>query len=132
MNTGEGRGKLAAAPVIAFVATADPVAALRFYGDRLGLRLLEDGPFALVFDAAGTMLRVQKVATVAPVPYTVLGWAVDDIDGTVDGLVAAGVAAEHFPGMDADARGILRFADGTRVAWFRDPDGNLLSLTAAP
>lgn len=114
-----------------FVATADATAARAFYEDSLGFRLIEDTPFALVFDLGGTQLRVQKVEAVAPVPYTVLGWEVDDIRQAVGGLVDAGVGFERFAFIDQDELGIWTTPDGAKVAWFKDPDGNLLSLTQA-
>ena len=113
-----------------FVATAQPEAAKTFYQDVLGLKLLaEELPFALVFDNHGVMLRVQIVESFQPQVFTALGWDVADIAEAVDGLVAKGVAVERFPMFAHDARGIFTFPDGAKVAWFRDPDGNLLSLT---
>ncbi|MGH7318119.1 MAG: VOC family protein, partial [Candidatus Rokuibacteriota bacterium] len=77
----------------------------------------------------GTMLRVSRVDKVAVAPYTVLGWTVDDIGVSIDNLKQKGVVFERFEGFPQDERGIWTAGDGTRVAWFRDPDGNLLSLT---
>ena len=121
---------LSATPLIAFLTTDDPPAALAFYRDTLGLKLIADEPFALVFDAAGTMLRIQKMEVVTPPPATALGWRVADMDAAVAELTAAGVALERFPGLPQDERGIMTFPDGARVVWFRDPAANLLSLTA--
>lgn len=123
---------LTSAPIIAFVATADAQAAMHFYRDVLQLPLTADEPFALVFDANGTMLRIQKVESVTAVPYTALGWKVDDIDVVHERLTAAGVDFERFAGLGQDERGVATFPDGAKVAWFRDPDGNLLSLTQEP
>jgi catechol 2,3-dioxygenase-like lactoylglutathione lyase family enzyme len=120
---------LGSANVMAFVATAKPAEARRFYESVLGLSLVEDSPFALVFDASGTMLRVQKVEEAVVAPYTCLGWAVDDITATVRQLVEAGVQFERFDGMPQADDGTWRTPDGSEVAWFKDPDGNLLSLT---
>lgn len=114
---------------MAFVATSDPAAARSFYADTLGLRLVADEAFALVFDANGTELRVQKVSEPAPLPYTVLGWKVGDIARTVETLAAKGVRFEHYEWLPRDPAGIWTAPDGTKVAWFKDPDGNLLSLT---
>lgn len=113
---------------VAFVATARPEQALRFYRDVLGLKLLEDMPFAIVFDAFGTQLRVQKAAEVSLAPYTSFGLAVSDIEQSVRALAAKGVEAVRYPHFDQDALGIWTAPGGTRVFWFRDPDGNLLSL----
>jgi len=120
---------LSAHPLMAFVATKDPLRAREFYQNTLGLRLVADEPFAIVFDANGTTLRVQKVERVAPAPYTALGWRVPDIRGTIRGLVEKGVTFERFGFFPQDELGIWTADDGTMVAWFKDPDGNLLSLT---
>ena len=115
---------------MAFSATADAGRAREFYRDRLGLKLVEDGPFALVFDAGGTMLRVQKVKEVREAQYTTLGWQVSDIAATVEELEKAGVKFEryNFPGVDE--KGIWTPPGSTaKIAWFKDPDGNILSLT---
>jgi catechol 2,3-dioxygenase-like lactoylglutathione lyase family enzyme len=115
--------------LVAFVATADPSRARAFYEGILGLTLVEDAPIALVFDANGTWLRVAKVGQVTPATYTVLGWKVADIVAQVSELVARGVSFERYAGIAQDALGIWSTDDGDRVAWFRDPDGNVLSLT---
>lgn len=120
---------LGTADVMAFVATRDPAAARSFYGDTLGLRLVADETFALVFDANGTELRVQKVSEPAPLSYTVLGWKVPDISDTVKRLAAKGVRFESYEWLPQDEGGVWTAPDGTKVAWFKDPDGNLLSLT---
>jgi len=115
--------------LVAFVATTDSVLARAFYEETLGLRLLSDEPFALVFEANGSTIRMQKVASFAPQPFTALGWTVDDLAAVVAALKRKNVACERFPGMDQDAHGIWVSPSGARVAWFKDPDGNLLSLT---
>lgn len=118
--------------LVCFVATADADRARNFYEGRLGLPMVEDGGYALVFDAHGTQLRVQRVDAVAPHPYTALGWEVDDLAATVRSLAAKGVAMARFPGLPLDADGIWDTPDGSRVAWFHDPDGNTLSLSQPP
>jgi catechol 2,3-dioxygenase-like lactoylglutathione lyase family enzyme len=115
--------------LVAFVASSDPEAAQRFYGEVLGLPLLSDEPFALMFDANGTLLRVQKTATVQPAPYTALGWEVLDIAATVTALTERGVHFERFPHFEQDATGVWTAPGGAKVAWFKDPSGHLLSLT---
>jgi catechol 2,3-dioxygenase-like lactoylglutathione lyase family enzyme len=118
--------------VIAFLAISDPASALAFYAGKLGLRLLqEEYPYALVFEAGGTMLRLQIVpGKPAPAPYTALGWEVADIAARVRELERAGVKFERFPSfMEQDELGIWAAPGGAQVAWFRDPEGNLLSLT---
>ena len=115
--------------LVAFVATADPVRARAFYETTLGLTLIQDAPYALVFDANGTRLRIANVGTVTAATYTVLGWQVSDIVAQARDLAGRGVDFERFPGIKQDAVGIWTTDDGDRVAWFKDPDGNVLSLT---
>lgn len=117
------------ATIIAFVATTDATRAIGFYRDKLGLTLVEDSPFALEFDAGGTMVRIQKVEGLTPHPFTALGWRVDDIATAVALLAAAGVVVETFPGIGQDEIGVWSAPSGAKVAWFKDPDGNILSLT---
>jgi catechol 2,3-dioxygenase-like lactoylglutathione lyase family enzyme len=116
---------------VGFVATTDIERARAFYGEVLGLALVEEGPFACVFDAHGTQLRVTPVAELITAPYTVLGWAVSDIVSTVRALDEAGVRFARYPGMDQDDTGVWNAPSGARVAWFCDPDGNVLSVTQA-
>ena len=118
--------------LVCFVATADADRARAFYQDTLGLTLVEDGGYALVFDANGTQLRVQRVDAVAPHAYTALGWEVDDLTTAVRALAVKGLGAARFPGLPLDADGIWDTPDGSRVAWFHDPDGNTLSLSQPP
>jgi catechol 2,3-dioxygenase-like lactoylglutathione lyase family enzyme len=122
---------LTANEILAFVASANAEDATMFYRDRLGLRLIAETEFALEFELGqqATPLRVQKVKAVTPAPYTVLGWKVANIAEEVEALGKRGIAFERFAGMEQDAAGIWQSPGGARVAWFRDPDGNLLSLT---
>ena len=117
-------------PLIAFVATQNPAASRRFYEDVLGLRLVADEPAALIFDAAGTMLRIQKVDKLTPHPFTSIGWQVSDIHAAVAALVTKGVAFEKYEFLSQDEHGIWVAPDGSGVAWLKDPDGNVVSLTA--
>ena len=121
---------LASSKLIAFVSTRDPTRSREFYAGTLGLPLVSDElPLALVFDAHGTMLRVTIVQEHTPAPYTVLGWSVDDIQAAVGELQSKGVAFECYSWMTQDDLGIWTSPGGARIAWFKDPDGNLLSLT---
>ncbi|MGD1098598.1 MAG: VOC family protein [Bryobacteraceae bacterium] len=115
--------------IVAFVATQTPDKAKTFYQDTLSLPLLSEDGFALVFDAHGTMLRVSRVENVVIAPYTVLGWQVDDIVATAEALQQKGVTFEHFPGLPQDELGVWNAPGGAKVAWFKDPDGNLLSIS---
>lgn len=117
---------------MAFVATRDLEAAGAFYGSTLRLPLLDANGFARVYDANGTQLRVTLVESLAGAPYTVLGWRVEDIAQTSAELHAAGVRFKRYQAMDQDENGIWVAPGGTRVAWFSDPDGNILSLQQEP
>jgi catechol 2,3-dioxygenase-like lactoylglutathione lyase family enzyme len=123
---------LAGRPIIAFVATRRPAEAKVFYAEVLGLPLLAEDGFALTFDAGGTTLRVATVEEVAAAGYTVLGWKVPDIAVAVQGLAARGVAFQRYSFFEQDALGIWTAPGGARIAWFKDPDGNTLSLTELP
>ncbi len=115
--------------VIAFAPATDLSRAAEFYGSVLGLVHEETTPFAAVFRAGAVMLRVTKVESLRPQPFTVLGWSVPDISATVAKLTARGVEFIRYDGMGQDSLGIWTTPDGSQVAWFRDPDGNTLSLT---
>ncbi len=121
---------LGSAPPIVFVSTTDPERARAFYEGTLGLTFVADEGFALVFDLNGTMLRVTRVDRFEPQPLTVLGWRVDDAQAAVRALVARGVAFERYPDLEQDALGIWTSPSGGRIAWFRDSDGNVLSVTS--
>lgn len=120
------------ARIITFLATTDYARTHAFYGGVMGIRRIAETPFAHVYDVAGTTLRISKVDAFTPHPFTVLGWQVKSIFAEVDRLAAAGVGFERYPFLEQDARGVWTSPDGARVCWFKDPDGNLLSLTEAP
>ncbi len=115
--------------IVTFLLTKNPEACLRFYRDTLGLKFLRDDGFALVFDAYGTMLRISKVPDFTPAQHTVLGWEVEDINATVGEFEKKGVEFARYPNMGQDANGIATFPTGDKVAWFKDPDGNVLSFS---
>jgi catechol 2,3-dioxygenase-like lactoylglutathione lyase family enzyme len=115
-------------PVV-FLATANAERSRAFYERVLGLAFVADEPPALVFRIGDTMLRIQKVEQVHAAPYTALGWAVPDIRQTVQNLRAAGVLFQRYEGLSQDGDGIWHAPSGAFVAWFRDPDGHVLSLT---
>ena len=120
---------LANLDVIAFVSTTDPARAETFYADTLGLQLVNKSPFALVFDAHGTMLRVSIVEELHPAPNTILGWAVADVSDAARVLEARGVVFLRYEGMRQNDQGIWQSPSGAQIAWFMDPDENVLSLT---
>lgn len=120
---------LKSAPIIAFVATTNPAAAMKFYAKTLGLRLVSEDAFALTFDAGGTMLRVATVRELQPAGYTVLGWIVPDITRSIRDLVKRGVTFQRYEFLAQDEHGVWSASSGAKVAWFQDPEGNTLSLT---
>lgn len=114
--------------LVAFVPTTDANRAREFYEKRLGLTFLRDDGFALLFDANGTRLRIARVGALTPHPFTALGWEVTDIEETLQGLSRAGITPERYAFLSPDAHGVCTFENGDRVAWFKDPDGNTLSI----
>jgi catechol 2,3-dioxygenase-like lactoylglutathione lyase family enzyme len=119
--------------IIGFVTIVDVERARHFYRDTLGLRLLsEEPPFALVFEANGIMLRLGMGKERPPVQGTVLGWQVPDIAAAVADLIEAGVCFERYDFMKQDELGVWTAPTGAKVAWFKDPDGNILSLSQHP
>jgi catechol 2,3-dioxygenase-like lactoylglutathione lyase family enzyme len=119
--------------IIGFATIVDVNRAKAFYRDTLGLRLVsEEPPFALVFEANGIMLRLGMGKEIPPAHGTVLGWQVHNIDTAVQELKAAGVQFERYEFLKPDESGIWTSPTGARVAWFKDPDGNTLSLSEHP
>lgn len=115
--------------IICFVATLDAVNARKFYESILELNCVSEDSFAIVFDVNGTMLRVQKVHEFTPAKYTVLGWEVADIAARIRELTKKGIRFERFTGLPQDELGVWTSPAGAQIAWFKDPDGNILSLT---
>jgi len=115
--------------IIAFAPTRDAKKAKPFFQQMLGLRLVSEDQFALVFDANGIMLRVTPVPELKPHQFTILGWEVTNIEETVSGLQKRGVAFERYGFLQQDDLGIWAAPGGAKVAWFKDPDGNLLSVS---
>jgi len=116
-------------PLIAFIPTKDRPSARHFYEDLLGLRFLSEDPFALVMEANGTMIRIVGVDDFTPFPFTILGWQVDDIHQTVAELTGKGLQFTRYPYFEQSADGVWTAPGGVKVAWFKDPDGNTLSLS---
>jgi predicted enzyme related to lactoylglutathione lyase len=123
-------GVLNEAKAIAFVLSSNVAALKPFYRDVLGLELIGEDPFAATFSlGGGTTLRLTAVDGHAPGPHTILGWEVDDLDAALDRLSAAGVGCDIYEGMGQDARGVWTNPDGSsHILWFKDPEGNGLSL----
>lgn len=119
---------LASEKIMAFVGVSNADSARAFYRDTLGLKMVSEDGFALVFDVQGVMLRVTLVKEVATQPHTVLGWQVTDIAASIRELQGTGVQFERYGFLQQDDLGIWDAPGGARIAWFKDPDGNTLSL----
>lgn len=120
---------LTAAKLMAFVPTRDPAAARAFYERVLGLRFLDEDGFAVTLESNGIRVRLVRVENHDPAKFTIVGWEVTDIEKAVSDLENRGVAFVQFGMPGQDARGIWASPGGARVAWFKDPDGNTLSVT---
>ena len=113
----------------AFIPTIDPERAKEFYMNVLGLKLMSEDYYGMEFYSNGTLLRINKVNKLNPHPFTVLGWDVEDLSSVIGSLSRAGVNFERYNFLEQDTIGIWTAPGGVKVAWFKDPDGNLLSLT---
>ena len=121
---------LDSASVIGFIPTRDFRRAKAFYETKLGLRFVSEDDFALVFESGGTVIRIARVGDFEAAGFTILGWQVDDIQKSVALLGAHGIVFERYPWMAQDALGVWTSPGGVSVAWFKDPDGNVLSLSS--
>jgi catechol 2,3-dioxygenase-like lactoylglutathione lyase family enzyme len=123
---------LANATVMGFIPTRDFARARSFYVDLLGLTLVSEDDFALEVASGGTHIRITRVESFTPFPFTLLGWRVQEIVATVRDLTAKGVVFERYGFLQQDNDAIWTAPGGTRIAWFRDPEGNTLSLSEHP
>ena len=118
------------AKLIGFIPTRDADRARAFYESTLGLRFVQDDTFALIFDSNGTMIRIARAPDFTPFPFTLLGWEVPDIEAAVADLTAKGVHFARYSFLEQSPTGIWTAPNNAaKVAWFPDPDGNLLSLS---
>ena len=121
---------LSTSPIIAFIPTRDSARARAFYAETLGLRFLSQDNFALVFDANGTMLRIVCAGDFTPFQFTILGWQVSDIDAAIADLTSRGIQFLRYDFLEQAPNGVWTApGDAARIAWFRDPDGNTLSIS---
>ena len=120
---------LGSTDIVAFVPVKDSDEARAFYEGIIGLKFIKDDGFALVFDANGIMLRMAKVQQFTPLPFTILGWQVKEIEKVAGELQGKGVQFERFGFMPQDGPPIWTAPGGDKVAWFKDPDGNVLSVS---
>ena len=120
---------LASGKLIGFVPTKDSRKAREFYEGKLGFRFVSDDQFALVMQAGESMIRIAKAKDFTPAHYTVMGWEVMDVEAMVKWLNKRGVEFEKYPFVEDRELGIWTTPNGDKVAWFKDPDGNVLSLS---
>ena len=120
---------LASSKIIGFVPTKDSAKARSFYEGKLGVQFVSDDMFALVVRAGETVIRIAKAQDFTPATYTVLGWEVSNIEEVVAWLQKRGVAFEKYPFVQDKELGIWTAPTGDKVAWFKDPDGNVLSVS---
>jgi len=120
---------LASMDMVGFLLTKDYDKARAFYEGKLGFEFVSLDQFALVMQAGKSMIRIVKVPTFTPLQSTVLGWKVGDIEAVVDWLTKRGVAFEKYPFVRDKDQGIWTAPEGSKVAWFKDPDGNVLSVS---
>lgn len=123
---------LAQSRPIAFIPTQKPEASRSFYQDKLDLTFESEDEFAVVFrigHAPGTMLRLVRTARFSPADYTIFGWQVPDLDLALDQLIDKGITLIQYDFLHQDRRGVWQAPGGVRIAWFKDPDGNTLSVS---
>ena len=120
---------LASGKLIGFVPTKDSKRAREFYEGKLGFQFVSDDQFALVMQAGESMIRIVKGAKFAPAQYTVMGWEVKDVEAMAKWLNGRGVTFEKYPFVEDKELGVWTTPNGDKVAWFKDPDGNVLSLS---
>jgi catechol 2,3-dioxygenase-like lactoylglutathione lyase family enzyme len=123
-----GDGMLMNAQLMGFVPTRDPAVARAFYEHVLGLKFLYEDGFATTLETNGIRVRLTKIENHKPLPFTILGWEIPDVEKAVSDLESRGVAFEKYGMPNQDARGIWSSPSGAKIAWFKDPDGNVLSL----
>lgn len=123
---------LAQCDVIGFIPSKDAARARNFYETTLGLRFLSDDLFAVVMESNGTMIRIVQVKDFTPFPFTILGWKVENMEEEVTTLIERGVSFKRYPWLEQTESGVWNAPGGAKVAWFSDPDGNVLSLSQHP
>ncbi len=125
----EHQTPLTSGRLIGFAITTNPARTIHFYQQTLGFRFVSQDQFAVVFDCNGSMLRLAILPEFQPPQYTVVGWQVDDIEPVVDYLAKAGVEMMKYSFLPQAPSGVWTTPNGNKVAWFKDPDGNLLSVS---
>jgi catechol 2,3-dioxygenase-like lactoylglutathione lyase family enzyme len=115
--------------IMAFVPVTDASRARPFYEKTLGLKVVGEDPYGVMFDANGVKLRMSVVGSeLKPAPYTILGWVVADIRSMIPVMESKGVVFERYDFMEQDEMGVWTSPEGAKIAWFKDVDGNILSI----
>jgi catechol 2,3-dioxygenase-like lactoylglutathione lyase family enzyme len=117
------------APYVGFIPVTNLASANDFFVDTLGLTFVYEDEFALVVAANGTTIRITLVADQRPQSFTIAGWSSDDVAATVSQLKTDGVVFRRYDGLDQDELDIWHAPGGNLVAWFSDPDNNVLSIS---
>lgn len=120
---------LDSAKLVGFVPTKDYEQARAFYEGKLGCEFVSLDQFALVMRVGGHMIRIVKIPNFTPLQGTILGWEVSDINAAAKWLTERGVVLEKYPFAQDRERGIWTAPSGNKVAWFKDPDSNILSIS---
>jgi catechol 2,3-dioxygenase-like lactoylglutathione lyase family enzyme len=115
--------------LVGFLTTTDYERARAFYEGKLGFEFVSLDQFALAMRAGKNMIRITKVETFKPAQGTVLGWEVDDVKAVVLWLSSRDVVTEKYGFVPDQELGIWTAPSGDQVAWFKDPEGNVLSLS---
>jgi len=115
--------------ITAFLPTVQPEMAKEFYKNTLGLKLKAEDPYALEFEGNGVTLRITKVEKFKPHPFAVLGFKIEKIASQVKSLREKGIKFERYNALEQDDLGIWTSPSKAKIAWFKDIEGNLLSLT---
>jgi catechol 2,3-dioxygenase-like lactoylglutathione lyase family enzyme len=125
----EEAAMLASAKLVGFIPTKDYDQARAFYGGKLGFEFVSLDQYALVMSVGGHMIRIAKVPNFTPLQGTILGWDVNKIETVATWLRDRGVILEKYPFVQDRELGIWTTPSGDKVAWFKDPDGNILSIS---
>lgn len=120
---------LASGKMVGFVPTKDYDKARAFYQGKLEFEFVSLDQYALVLSVGGHRIRIAKVPNFTPLQGTILGWEVKNIETVVTWLRDRGVPSEKYPFLQDRELGIWTAPNGDKVAWFKDPDGNILGVS---
>jgi catechol 2,3-dioxygenase-like lactoylglutathione lyase family enzyme len=118
--------------IVGFISTKDYDKARAFYEDKLGFEFVSLDQHALVMSVGGHRLRISKAPNFTPLHGTILGWEVQGIEAVATWLTERGIILEKYPFVQDRELGIWTTPTGDKVAWFKDPDGNILSISQHP